>query len=188
MKIILNEYVPNLGDAGERVTVAGGYARNYLFPKRLAFEATAENVKTFENNLKQKARKLVKFHGEAEAKKAQLEALGSLEFTRKSGEQGKLFGSVTSSDLGEALVAKGFDIDKRRIVLNNPIKSLGETSVEIKLHPKVTAVVKVVVLAEAPEPDARELEDQAMAAQEEQAAAGPDDTVPADQDNENQEA
>ncbi|MDH5510427.1 MAG: 50S ribosomal protein L9 [Nitrospinota bacterium] len=158
MKIILNEYVPNLGDAGERVTVAGGYARNYLLPKKLAFEATAANVKTYENNLKQKARKLVKFHGEAEAKKAQLEAVGPLDFTRKSGEMGKLFGSVTSADLGEALAAKGFDIDKRRIVLNNPIKSLGETSVEIKLHPKVTAVVKVVVHADTPEPEAEEME------------------------------
>jgi len=170
MKVILNEYVPNLGEAGEKVSVAPGYARNFLLPRKLAFEATGANVKTYENNLAQRARKLSKMFKEAEAQKALLEGVGVLEFIRKSGESGKLFGSVTTSDIGEALAAKGFDIDKRKIALANPIKTLGEASAYIKLHPKVTAEVKLSVKQEEPPAPPAEPEMGAEAPALEQAA------------------
>jgi large subunit ribosomal protein L9 len=150
MKVILNEFVQNLGDAGDQVVVASGYGRNFLLPRKLAILATPANQKTYDNNLKQRARKLSKMRSEAEEQKTRLEAAGILEFVRKSAEQGKLFGSVTSADVGAALAEKGFDIDKRRLSLAGPIKTLGETSVYIKLHPKVTAEVKVNVKAEEP--------------------------------------
>lgn len=148
MKVILNDYVPSLGGPGEEVDVAPGYARNYLIPKKLGFEATEANRKTYENNLKQRARKIAKILNEAEAQKASLEGQPELVFTRKAGEEGKLFGSVTSADIQEALKERGFDIDKKRIDLTQPIKSIGETDVTIRLHTKVTGTVKVVVQAE----------------------------------------
>ncbi|MDH5756467.1 MAG: 50S ribosomal protein L9 [Nitrospinota bacterium] len=180
MKVILKEYVPNLGDAGDQVVVAAGYARNYLLPKKIAFEATVVNMKTYENNLKQRARKLVKIHSEAEEKRKQLEGVGTLEFIRKAGEMGKLFGSVTSGDVCDALKEKGFEIDKKRIAISSPIKALGETSVQIKLHPKVTAVVKVNVVAEEPKAEEHPHDEMEAAAQAtNQDASGQQEQAPA---------
>jgi len=157
MKVILNDFVRNLGDSGDAVEVADGYARNYLIPKKLAFEANKANIKTYENNLKQKARKLARLQKEAEAQKESLEGVGVLEFIRKAGESGKLFGSVTTADICAVLEEKGYEIDKRKMVQDNPIKSLGQSEVKIKLHPQVTAVIKVEVKAElVEEPPAEE--------------------------------
>jgi len=156
MKVILNEFVHNLGEAGDMVNVASGYARNFLIPRKVAFLATKENQKTFENNMKQRARKLAKMRDEAEALKTRLEEAGALEFIRKSGEQGKLFGSVTTADICDALASRGFEIDKRKVALATPIKSVGEAQAFVKLHPKVTATVKVNVKAEEPPAPAAE--------------------------------
>jgi len=156
MKIILNEYVRFLGEAGDTVDVKPGYARNYLLPKKLAFEATPQNVKTYENNLRQRARKIAKIIKAAEAQKASLEAAGDLVFTRKSGDDGKLFGSVTGGDIHKALEEKGFEIDKRRIRLEHPIKQLGAAEVAIKIHLKVEAHVNVIVKPEVAEEPAVE--------------------------------
>ena len=161
MKVILNEFVHNLGEAGDMVNVAPGYARNFLIPRKMAFLANRENQKTFENNMKQRARKLAKMRDEAEALKTRLEEAGAMEFVRKSGEQGKLFGSVTTADICDALASKGFEIDKRKIALASPIKSVGETQAFIKLHPKVTATVKLNVKGEEPPAPAAEAQDAA---------------------------
>ncbi len=151
MKIILNEYVQFLGEAGDTVDVKPGYARNYLLPKKLGFEATPQNIKTYENNLRQRARKIAKIIKAAEEQKARLEAAGDLVFTRKSGDDGKLFGSVTGADIHKALEEKGFDIDKRKIGLEHPVKQLGATEVAIKVHSKIEARVNVVVKPEVEE-------------------------------------
>tara|TARA_B100000959_G_scaffold21478_1_gene20692 strand:- start:104181 stop:104792 length:612 start_codon:yes stop_codon:yes gene_type:complete len=145
MKVILTDFVPNLGDYGDEVVVADGYARNYLVPNNLALEATPANNRTFENNLKQRARKITKITSEAEAKKGQLESIGDLIFTRKSGDEGKLFGSVTNGDIEAALSAKGFVIDRRKIVLSGPIKSIGQHDVTVKIFKEVVGTIKVVV-------------------------------------------
>jgi len=149
MKVILNDYIPSLGGPGEEVNVAPGYARNYLIPKKLAFEATEGNRKTYENNLRQRARKIAKILQEAEAQKSGLESLETLVFTRKAGEEGKLFGSVTGGDIVEALKERGFEIEKKKIDLGQPIKQVGETQINIRVHPKVMASIKVMVEAEA---------------------------------------
>jgi len=148
MKLILNDLVPQLGDAGDMVDVSAGYARNYLVPKKLAFEATPANIKLYENNLKQRARKISKLIQAAEGQKIKIEGAGNLIFSRKAGDDGKLFGSVTSSDIEEALKEKGIEIDRRKITMDRQIKNLGEVDVKIKIHAKVTAVLKIVVQPE----------------------------------------
>ena len=183
MKIILNDFVPNLGVPGDQVEVADGYARNYLIPKKLADEATAGAIKTYDNNLKQRARKLSRVLTEAEEKKNKLESLPTLVFTRKAGEEGKLFGSVTSGDIEDALKAKGFSVEKKQIELKQPIKSISETTVAVKLFTNVAAQVKVSVEAEveeiapqeeesATEEDAKLGEEQKEETQEEESQAG----------------
>ncbi len=156
MKVILNDFVAHLGAPGDEVSVAPGYARNYLLPKKLAIVADAANKKTFENNLRQRARKLTRIKAGADEKKAQLEALETLVFTRRAGEGGKLFGSVTSHDIEEALKAKGFVIEKKQIELKQPIKTVMDTNVAVKLHQKVIAMIKVSVQGEATETTAVE--------------------------------
>lgn len=145
MKVILIEDVKSLGKKGETVNVSDGYARNMLFPKKLAVEATARNM----NDLK-----LKKAHEEKVAKE-QLEDAeafaaeipkAQVKVSVKVGEGGKTFGSVSSKEIAEAAKAQlGFDIDKKKIQMSNPIKSVGITSVSVKLHPKVTAELKVIV-------------------------------------------
>jgi large subunit ribosomal protein L9 len=147
MDVILREHVDNLGRRGEIVKVADGYARNYLLPRKLALLAT-------EGNKKQIEREKVKFDAkEAEEQKvaqAMAERIASVEveIARRVGETDALFGSVTSSDIADALAKKGFDLDRRKLVLQEPIKKLGEFSVPVKLHRDVTAQVKVRVVAE----------------------------------------
>jgi large subunit ribosomal protein L9 len=147
MEVILREHVDNLGRRGEIVKVADGYARNYLLPRKLALPATDGNKKQIE-------REHVKFElKEAEEQKvaqAMAERIGNLEveITRKVGETDALYGSVTTSDVAEALGKKGFEVDRRKVVLQEPIKKLGEFSIPVKLHREVTAQIKLRVVAE----------------------------------------
>jgi large subunit ribosomal protein L9 len=147
MQIILQEDVEKLGTRGELVEVAEGYARNFLLPRKLGLEATAGNLKRLE---KMRANFAKKEATEKEAAQKQAEQLAavSLEFTRKAGENDQLFGSVTSGDVAEALAAKGFEIDKKRIVLAEPIKIMGEYEIPVKLHREVTQNVKLSVKKE----------------------------------------
>ena len=147
MEVILREHVDNLGRRGDLVKVADGYARNYLLPRKMALLATEGNKKVIE-------REREKFEAkEAEEQKvaqAVADRLGSveIEIARKVGETDALFGSVTNADVAEALTAKGFDVDRRKIQLHEPIKKLGEYSVPVKLHRDVVVTLKVKVVAE----------------------------------------
>jgi large subunit ribosomal protein L9 len=148
MEVILKEDVNKLGHRGDVVKVAEGYGRNYLIPHKLAIEATAGNKAVIEQMKAAAVRKSAAEKGSAEALGQQLSAV-ALEFTRKSGEKEQLFGSVTSADIAHALEAKGFTIDRRKIVLDVPLKTVGEFNVPIKLHKDVTVSVKVTVAKEA---------------------------------------
>ena len=148
MEVILKEDVNKLGHRGDVVKVAEGYGRNYLIPHKLAIEATAGNKAVIEQMKASAVRKSAAEKGSAEALGQQLSAV-ALEFTRKSGEKEQLFGSVTSSDIAHALEAKGFTIDRRKIQLDEPLKTVGEFKVPVKLHKDVTVPVKVTVAKEA---------------------------------------
>jgi large subunit ribosomal protein L9 len=150
MEVILKEDVVNLGHRGDLVKVADGYGRNFLLPRKLALQATLANKAVVEQMKSAAARRSATEKAQAEELALKLEPL-SLEFTRKSGEAGHLFGSVTSADVAAALETKGFEVDRRKIQLEEPLKSVGEFSVAIKLYREVTAHVKVKVLAEATE-------------------------------------
>jgi large subunit ribosomal protein L9 len=151
MEVILKEDVTNLGHRGDVVKVAEGYGRNYLLPKKLAMEATAANKAVIDQMKASAVRKSAKEKAEAEALLAQLDAV-SLTFERKVGENEHLFGSVTSADIATQLEQKGFSIDRRKVQLDEPLKSLGEFHVPVKLHREVTAHIKVTVKGEeAPE-------------------------------------
>ncbi len=147
MKIFLREDVKNLGKIGEIVNVSDGYARNFLFPKKLAVEANTKNIKEFEHQKRVIQEKVAKIR---EASKSVAEKLSALTLTikAKAGEEDKLFGSVTNMDIAEALRAEGFDIDKKKITMEEPIKRLGLHSVEVKVHPEMSATVKVNVVPE----------------------------------------
>jgi len=147
MEVILKEDVPKLGSRGDVVKVAEGYGRNFLLPKKLAIEATAANKAVIEQMKASAVRKSAKDKADAELLAKQYEGV-SLTFTRRAGEHDALFGSVTSSDIAHELENRGFKIDRRRIELDQPIKTIGETSVPIKLHKDVTANVKVTVVKE----------------------------------------
>lgn len=148
MEIILKEDVANLGSRGDVVKVAEGYGRNYLLPRKLGMQATAANKAVIEQMKHAAARRSATEKAIAEELVTKLEPL-TLSFTRKSGEAGHLFGSVTSADIAAELATQGFEVDRRKIQLPEPIKTVGETKVAIKLHREVTAHVKVKVLAEA---------------------------------------
>jgi large subunit ribosomal protein L9 len=150
MEVILKEDVINLGSRGDVVKVADGYGRNYLLPRKLAMQATEQNKAVIEQMKASAARRSATEKAQAEQQVAQLEPV-ALTFTRKAGAEGHLFGSVTSSDIAAELAAKGFEIDRRKIVLHEPLKSVGEFKVAIKLHREVTAQIKVTVQAEATE-------------------------------------
>ena len=150
MEIILKQDVENLGHRGEVVKVADGYARNYLLPKKLAMQATAANKAVIEQMKASAARRSAAEKVVAEELAGKLASV-VLSFTRKSGEEGHLFGSVTAADIAAELATKGFEIDRRKIVLAEPIKAVGEVSVSIKLHREVIAQIKVQVVAEASE-------------------------------------
>jgi large subunit ribosomal protein L9 len=148
MQIILQEDVEKLGTRGQLVDVAEGYARNYLLPRKLGLEANAGNMKRLEKMRAAFAKKEAT-EKEAASTLAGLLANVSVEMSRKAGESDQLFGSVTSADIAEALAAKGFTIDKRKIVLADPIKTVGEFDVPVKLHREVSATIKVTVRKEA---------------------------------------
>ena len=148
MEVILKEDVINLGHRGDVVKVADGYGRNFLLPRKLALQATEENKAVIEQMKNASARRSASEKVQAEGLVAKLEPL-VLSFTRKSGESGQLFGSVTSADIAADLAAKGFEVDRRKIVLNEPLKTVGDFNIAIKLHREVTAHIKVNVLAEA---------------------------------------
>jgi|SRR5579872_1187661 len=148
MEVILKEDIEKLGHRGDVVKVADGYGRNYLLPRRLAIEATKGNKKVIDDMKASAVRKSLKDKADAENLAKQLIEV-TLTFARKTGEQDHLFGSVTSSDIADALATKGFTIDRRKVHLDEPIKSLGEFVVPIKLFRDVTGRVNVVVQKEA---------------------------------------
>jgi len=148
MQIILQEDVEKLGTRGQVVTVAEGYARNFLLPRKLALEATPGNMKRLEKMRVAFAKKEATEKGAAEDL-AKLLAGVSLSLVRKAGENDQLFGSVTSADVSDALAAQGYVIDKRKIVLDDPIKLVGEFEIPLRLHREVTATVKLAVTKEA---------------------------------------
>ncbi len=150
MEVILKEDVIKLGSRGDVVKVADGYGRNYLLPGKLAIEATAANKAVIEQMKGSAIRKSANEKGEAEQLATQLTAVELL-FERKVGENDQLFGSVTSGDIAHGLELKGFTVDRRKISLEEPLKSLGEYHVPVKLHRDVTAHVKVTVKGDEPE-------------------------------------
>src|SRR5205823_6815301 len=153
MDVILREHVDNLGRRGEVVKVADGYARNYLLPRKLALLATEGNKKQIE---RERAKLDAKEADEKRIADAMAERLTNVELViaRKVGETEALYGSVTTADIAEALAAKGFEIERRKLQLADPIKQLGEFDVPIKLHRDVAAKVKVKVVAEGAQPKA----------------------------------
>ena len=147
MKVILKQNVPSLGKAGDLIKVHDGYARNYLIPKGLATEADEKNIKTFEHEKRNILRKAQKEHKSAEDLALVL-ANVTLAFSRKVGDQDKIFGSVTTKDIEESLKEKGYSIDRKMIILDDHIKSLGEFKVKIKLTAGVETELKVIVTGE----------------------------------------
>jgi large subunit ribosomal protein L9 len=148
MEVILKEDVPKLGNRGEVVKVAEGYGRNFLLPKKLAIEANTANKTVIEQMKAAAVRRSAKEKTEAEALSKQFDGL-EVKFLRKSSETDQLFGSVTAGDIAEALEKKSFHIDRRKIQLHEPLKTVGEFIVPIKLHKDVTTHLKVVVDKEA---------------------------------------
>jgi large subunit ribosomal protein L9 len=146
MNVILTENVKGLGNMGEVVKVKPGYARNFLVPNKLAVEASDRNLKELEHHRRQLSRKAEKLSQEAAVVKGRIEALECV-LAHRAGEEGKLFGSVTSMEIEAALAAKGIEIDRRKILLGQPIKTLGTHEVEIKLNAGVSATLKVSVVS-----------------------------------------
>jgi len=144
MKVILKENIDTLGHIGDLVKVAPGYARNYLIPKGLAIEATVKNARALEHAKRQMEYKKNKVLEQAKGLAAKIEGL-SLAIAHQAGEEGKLFGSVTNMELAELLKGQGIELDRKKIVLAEPIKHVGEFTATIKLHPEVTATLKVAV-------------------------------------------
>ena len=147
MEVILKEDIEKLGSRGDVVKVAEGYGRNFLLPRKLAIEANKGNKTVIEQMKASAVRRSATEKAEAEQLAKQFDNV-SLEFTRKVGEKDHLFGSVTSSDIAEQLEKEGFTVDRRKIQLDEPLKSLGEYDVPIKLHKEVTARFKVTVKKE----------------------------------------
>jgi large subunit ribosomal protein L9 len=150
MEVILKEDVAKLGSRGDVVKVAEGYGRNYLLPRKLAIEATAGNKSVIEQMKAAAVRRSAKEKSSAEALAKQFEGV-SVTFARRSGEHDQLFGSVTSGDIADALAKKGFDVDRRKIQLHEPLKTLGEFTLPLKLHKDVVTHFKVVIEKEAVE-------------------------------------
>ena len=147
MEVILREHVDNLGRRGEIVKVADGYARNYLLPRKLALLATEGNKKQIE---RERAKFDAKESDEQRAAQAIAERMANVEvvIARKVGETEAMYGSVTAADIAEALAAKGFELDRRKLQLADPLKKLGQFDIPVKLHRDVTATVRVKVVAE----------------------------------------
>ena len=162
MEVILKEDVPNLGLRGEVVKVADGFGRNYLLPRKMAMQATEANKAVIEQMKAAAERRSATEKAQAEELVTKLEPI-VLSFTRRAGEAGHLFGSVTSADIAGELASQGFEVDRRKIQLGEPLKSLGEHKVAIRLHREVTARVTVKVLAEATEEEAQAAAEPAVA-------------------------
>ena len=150
MEVILIENVDGLGNIGEMVNVKPGYARNFLLPRSFAVEANPRNVKEFEHQKREAQRKLEMRTKEAELIKGKIEAIACV-VTHRASEDGKLFGSVTNMELAERIIAAGIEIDRKKIVLAEPIKSLGLNEVPVKLDAGVVAILKVTVEASSEE-------------------------------------
>jgi large subunit ribosomal protein L9 len=148
MEVILKEDVAKLGSRGDVIKVADGYGRNYLLPRKLAIEATRANKAVIDQMKQAAVRRAARDKADAESLAQQFQGV-TLNFTRKAGEKEHLFGSVTSSDIAEALEAKGFTVDRRKIQLQEPIKQVGEFNIPMRLYKDVTANVKVIVEKEA---------------------------------------
>ncbi len=147
MHVILRQDIPELGHRGDVVSVKDGYARNYLLPRKLAMAATPGNLKQVADMKAATARLAAQEKSAAEALATQLAAV-VLSFPAKAGESDQLFGSVTAMDIADALAARGFDLDRRKVLLEEPIKTLGDYQVPVRLHREVTADVKVSVVRE----------------------------------------
>lgn len=147
MKVILKKDIESLGKAGQVVTVSAGYARNYLIPGNMALEANTKNVKVLDREKALIAARVDKEHTRAEETVQRLESM-SVTIERKLGEQGKLFGSVTSRDIEEAFAAQGISLDRKSIILDEPIKEAGEFEIKVKLYPKVVGNLNVRVVGE----------------------------------------
>ena len=150
MEVILKEDVAKLGSRGDVVKVAEGYGRNFLLPKKLAIEASKGNKAVIDQMKSAAVRRSAKEKAGAEELSKQFDGL-SVSFQRRSGEHDQLFGSVTSGDIADALEKKGFNVDRRKIQLHEPLKTLGEFMIPVKLHKDVTAHLKVVIEKEAVE-------------------------------------
>jgi large subunit ribosomal protein L9 len=150
MEVILKEDVPKLGSRGDVVKVAEGYGRNFLLPRKLALEASPGNKAVIEQMKAASLRRSAKEKAQAEELATQFEGV-SVSFQRRSGEHDQLFGSVTAGDIAEALEKKGFNVDRRKIHIHEPLKTLGEFTVPIRLHKDVSTHLKVVIEKEAAE-------------------------------------
>lgn len=148
MEVILKEDVAKLGSRGDVVKVAEGYGRNFLLPKKLAIEATKGNKAVIEQMKAASVRRSAKEKAQAEELAKQFDGL-SVSFQRRSGEHDQLFGSVTAGDIADALGKKGFNLDRRKVQLHEPLKTLGEFTVPVKLHKDVTTHLKVTIEKEA---------------------------------------
>ena len=147
MEVVLKEDVENLGHMGDVVKVKDGYARNYLLPRGLVVEANKRNLKALEHEQRMIGQRRERLTKEAEGIRNELAGV-ALEFTAKVGEEGRLFGSVTTMDIEKALKEKGFDVERRRIALDAPIKNVGDYEVPIRLRPEVVPTIKVTVVSE----------------------------------------
>jgi large subunit ribosomal protein L9 len=147
MQVILRERMDNLGDAGEVVDVKPGYARNYLIPQGLAYEASEANLRRIDRERAQVSKRAEEQLVGARARAATLEGV-SVTFNARAGQEGRLFGSITSTDIADRLAEQGIEIDRRQIELEEPIKALGVFSVPVRLHADVRPEIKVWVIKE----------------------------------------
>ena len=144
MKVILLQEVDKVGRAGDQVEVADGYARNFLIPKRKAVAATPAHIKSLDDLLPQHKGRVDRLRQAAETMAARL-AGASCVITRQAGDQDKLFGSVTNLDIAAALAAQGLEVDRRRVLLQEPIRAIGSYTIPVRLHPEVVAEIKLTV-------------------------------------------
>lgn len=145
MKVLLKSDVPKIGKKGELLDVKEGYARNFLIPNGLAIEATGGTMKQYEEEKKAGDRRKVKEKEDAQALASKIKAL-TVTLRHKAGDEGRLFGSITSAEVAEALKQKGFEIDKKQVHLDEPIRLVGKHEAKVKLHSEVTATVNVEVM------------------------------------------
>lgn len=147
MKVVLLETIEGVGSVGQEVKVKDGYARNFLIPKGLALTASDKNIKAFKDKIQSRIKSEAKSEEHAQKIAEQLESV-SLNYCMKSGQEGKLFGSITSANIFDSLKEKGFEVDKKKILLPEPIRHVGTHEVTVRLYPGVSAQLKVEVSAE----------------------------------------